>query len=402
MPECVELQSGWGLWVSGPARVLVERGSVYASGYTVEAGGEALVRGTRGFTFYAREGSRLCVHLGAGGAYRVVQEGFSVVEAWSRLVEDLRGRGVRRVVVAGPVESGKSTLTAWLRNGLELCVVEADVGQNELGLPGMVAYAPWTGRALVLQDVEPAGGFFVGHVSAEKAGFLVVSAAVRAARACGRGFVVDTDGYVRGRGALYKAALAETVEADAVVVLGESNESGELSRLLTARGLEVVRAPSPGLLRERSRVDRRSFRQRLYAALFSRSRSLVLDASLVGNVCPYTVAGDAVAYSCGSTVFVESQRRPEAGVWLRPGWARGLLAGLHLPSGVDEPALVEQFSPQRGRLVVRVREGAALEPGSVRGVTLGWIRLGDNFVEEEHLDPGVYPEAAAKTRRRRR
>lgn len=400
MPECVDLQSGEGLWVSGPARVAVEKGSVYASGYTVEAGGEALVRGTRGFTFYAREASRLCVHLGAGGSYRVVREGFSIVEAWSRLVEDLRSRGARRIVVVGPVESGKSTLTAWLRNGLELCVVEADVGQNELGLPGMVAYAPWTGRALVLQDVEPAGGFFVGHVSAEKAGFLTISATVRASRACSGGFVVDTDGYVRGRGALYKAALAESVGADVVVVLG-GQEAGELARLLAVRGLEVVHAPSPELKRGRSRVDRRSFRQRLYAALFSKSRSLVLDTSLVANICPYTVAIDNVLYSCDSLLIVEAQRRPDEGVWLRPNWARGLLAGLHLASGLDEPALVEQLNLARGRLVVRVREDASLEPGSIRGVTLGWVRLGDNFVEEEHLDPGVYPEAVVKTRRRR-
>jgi len=86
---------------------------------------------------------------------------------------------------------------------------------------------------------------------------------------------------------------------------------------------------------------------------------------------------------------------------LRPNWARGLLAGLHLASGLDEPALVEQLNLARGRLVVRVREDASLEPGSIRGVTLGWVRLGDNFVEEEHLDPGVYPEAVVKTRRRR-
>ncbi|KSW11873.1 hypothetical protein CF15_03475 [Pyrodictium occultum] len=400
MPGCFDVARGSGLWVSGPARVAVERGSVYASGYTLEADGEALVRGTRGFTFYAIEDSRLCVHAGAGATARLVREGFETVEAWNRLVEELASRGFRRLVVAGPPDSGKSTLTAWLRNRLELCVVEADVGQNELGLPGMVAYAPWSGRALVLQDLEPAGAFFVGHVSAEKAGPLLVSAAARAARACSGGLVADTDGFIQGRGAFQKAAVAEAVGAEAAVVLGSGPGAEQLSRLLAGRGLEVFRAPSPGLLRERSRVDRRSFRQRLYAALFARGRSLVLDTRLVGNLCPYQEAAGQIVYTCGSLAVVESQRRAGPGAWVRPGWARGLLAGLSLRSGVDEPALVEQLSPQRGRLVVRVPEASRALREEVLGVTLGWVRLGEGFREEEHLEPGFYPEATAKTRRR--
>ncbi|ABM80006.1 Clp1/GlmU family protein [Hyperthermus butylicus] len=392
---CVELAPGEGLWVSGPARVEVSSGELLASGYTIAAGGEALVRGVRGFTFYATTASRVCVSLGAGASMNRVSEGYDVALSWLKLGEELARSGVHRVLVVGPVESGKSTLTAWLRNILGACVVEADVGQNELGTPAMVSYAPFDGAKLVLEDAGAVGGFFVGHVSAERAAELVVAATARAAMRCGgQRIVVDTDGYVQGRGVVYKAALAETLNVDVVISLDQG-----LAKALRARGLEVVEAPQPRLRRERSRHDRRVFRQRLYTRLFAEARTLVLRDVDIVNLCNYSVEGDNVIYDCAGKLIVESRRKPQQGFWLRPGWARGLLAGLHTRDG-DVLAFVESFNPVEPRLVVKV--GRDIEPNAVHGVTLGWVRLGDNYVEQEHLPVDVYPLAVLRSKQVRR
>jgi len=393
--ECVDVPTRRGLWVSGPARVVVERGSLLGTGFVLDAGAEILVRGGRGSSLYALEDSRICLGLGAGGSYRLVGEGFELVEEWRRVLEELRSKGSRRVVVVGGVESGKSTLSAWAYNVLGLCVIESDVGQNELGTPAMVSFAePGAGQVISLQDLVPSGGFFVGHVSAEKVIDLVIAASLRAARRCNT-YVMDTDGFVESRGAIYKRALVEALEPDAVVVLGHKRLSEELRGL----GVDVIPAPRvpEELARLRSRGDRRAYRQRLYASLFTGSKPVVLRGVSIEHLCPYTIGENQVIYTCGRRAFIESRyRAPPPAQWLRPGWAKGLLAGLRI-SGGDVLALVEDIDLAREKIVVRPARQAGNALGGVDSVILGWIRLREDL-SEEHYQPSWYPEALVQRR----
>jgi len=386
--------------VAGPARLCVDEGELLAAGFTLGPGEEVLVRATRGFTFYAHRGqARVCVVQGSGAGLRVVEEGFRETLEWLRLGEDLRDRGVRRVVIVGPVEAGKSTLTVFLANMLGLGIVETDVGQNETGLPAFVTYAsPPPRPVLSLEELGLSGALFVGHVSAERVMWGVVVAAAIAARRL-ESFVADTDGFVDGVGVMYKAWLAESMEPDVVVSLAAPRG---LVAALRGRGLEVVEAPRAPLPRWRSRGDRRSFRARLWAKLFHSPVRLVLEDVPLEPLCNYTRSDGAeeVVYLCGRELIVESARRPSdlQARWARPGWARGLLAGMRLADGSDVPAVVENLDAARGRVIVR----AAWRPGSeVRGLRLGWIRLGENF-EEEHLPVEPFPAAVVHGRGSRR
>ena len=389
---CVDLPAGRGLWVAGPARVSVERGRLLAAGFELGEGEEVVVRATRGFTFYPLGGAaRVCVAAGSGGGYRVVGEGFRETLEWLRLGERLRGSGVGRVAVVGPVEAGKSTLTVFLANMLGVGVVETDVGQNEMGLPACVSYSENPGAPfLSMEELPRPSCVFVGHVSAEKAATGIVAAAAEAASRLGR-FVADTDGFVDGLGLVYKPWLVEAMGVDAVVAVGAPRQ---LAAALRGRGLTVYEAPRAPLPRWRSRLDRRSYRSRLWARLFSSPVTLVLRGASVEPLCGLEeTAEDGAVYSCGRVVLVESRRRPEGppgARWLRPGWARGLVAGLRVSGGGDVPALVETLEPGGRRVVVR----AAWRPGGeVVGLRLGWIRLSENY-EETHLPLEPYPLAA--------
>ena len=398
---CYRVERGQGLWVAGPARVAVEEGCVLGSGRSLCSGEEALVRGARGYTFYAVEGAaRLCVHGGSSSEARVVSRGLETVEGWLRLLDELEAVNAGRIAVVGPPESGKSTFTAWAANRLGLGIVEADVGQNELGLPACVSYAPPPGGGLlVLQDLQGSpsvGCVFVGHVSAERVADLVVAAVLEAGRRLqGKGFVVDTDGFVYGRGAAYKAALATALQPDAVVVLG----SPWLATQLRGRGLTVYEAPPPPLPRERSRADRRAFRSRQWARLFAASKPAPLEGVQLLGLCPHALDGEDVVYRCPGTGELREARHSRRG--LRPGWEKGLLAALLSPSG-DRLLLVERLDPKTGRVVARVAGGPAFPRGT--GLALGWVKLHTPGFEEEHLPPlpsGSLPPGRGGGRRSR-
>ncbi len=384
--SCVALEAGEGLWVAGPARVEVVEGCVAVVGFEACRGDALVVGGTRGATFTASGGkARVCIVAGSGAAYTRVSSG-RVFEAWSRLVEKLEAEGASRIVVVGGMETGKSTLATWLHNVLGLGVVEADVGQNELGLPACVAYSSDPRRAVALSDLEPGGCLFVGHVSAEKVMDLVVSAAAAAARRLPGGFVVDTDGFVAGRGVYYKAALAAALEADAVIVMGSAPA---LSAALRAVGLRVYEAPAPELPRERSRVDRRNFRQRMWSRLFSDAETVVLDEVPILGLCPASRDGDAIVYHCPRATLTVAAR----GGSLRPGWEKGLLAAI-AAGGTHIPALIERIvDPLDGRVVVR----ASKKPASAAGLILGWVLVHSDY-SEEHLPPGLHPETMLQRR----
>ena len=386
---CIKLRGGEGVWVAGPARVRVEEGEVLATGFRLR--GEALVRATRGASFYAAgQGARLCISLGSGAAAERIEGGWEVVEAWLGLVEELGRSGARRVVLLGGVESGKSTMAAWLHNSLGLGVVEADVGQNELGTPGCVSYTPGSGDpVLSLQDLEPEACFFAGHVSADRVlGAVTGYAAAAAGRLREKGFVIDTDGYVEPRGVYQKAALAEAVGADAVIVLGDPG----LARRLRSLGLPVREAPGVGgLARRRSRLDRRAYRARLWARLFADAKPTVLTGVEILGLAPWSTGGDGTpVYSCGGR-----ETRP------RRRWEQGLLAAATGPGRRgDTLVVVESIDPAEARAVVRPARGASLEGAAA--LKLGWVRLSQNY-EEEHLPTLPHPcaeEARGRAARR--
>jgi polynucleotide 5'-hydroxyl-kinase GRC3/NOL9 len=402
--ECSSIAKGEGLWVAGPVRVEVSSGTVLASGFELASGESVIVKDTRGFTFYALEDSRICVVAGHGARWELVREGFQQTVAWQGIVEKVAEKGYSRIAIVGPVESGKSTLTAWLYNATGLCAIESDVGQNELGTPAAVSLAYGGKRVLTLQDLEPDLVFFVGHVSAAKVADLVVAGAVRAARRC-QGFVVDTDGFVSGRGLYYKRSLVEALEADLVIAMEPLDPAP-----FSATSADVIRAPRPPLARERSRVDRRSFRQRAYASMFAPSPPTPLAPSRFVGLCELVELGEelrgkAVAYRCEDGLYLERLgagyvKAPEGVRVLPHRWWKGLLVGLKLSDGREELAVIERASFHEGVVVVRMRKGSTVEPKSVEAVMLGWVKLNENY-EEELLDPGTHPSAIMKGSGRR-
>ena len=110
-------------------------------------------------------------------------------------------------LLLGGVDVGKTTFTRLLANRLVAAghapaILDADLGQSEIGPPACVGLAFCDAPVLALSDLKPHALAFVG--SASPPGYLLehVAAMRRLADlAANRPLIVDTSGYLRGAGA---------------------------------------------------------------------------------------------------------------------------------------------------------------------------------------------------------
>jgi len=176
-------------------------------------------------------------------------------EPWCLALDEVAGaRGT--VLVLGDLDVGK---TAFIRSaanralaaGRRVIILDADLGQSEIGPPTCLGWASPMQPVDALSDLRPAGLAFVGSTS-PRGRLAEYVAAVCSAR---RGIIaaepdvvlVDTMGFVHGPGALRLRHLEMQVLCpDRVVVLERAGECEAVARFAhVAMKAEVLRVPVP-------------------------------------------------------------------------------------------------------------------------------------------------------------
>eukprot|EP00249_Psilotum_nudum_P004229 c17772_g1_i1 orf=166-1518(+) len=183
-----------------------------------------------------------------------------------------------RVIVVGPIDSGKSSLTRMLlgwaaRQGWKPTFVDLDIGQGSITIPGTLAATP------IEMPIDPVEGiplevplvYFYGHTTPsvnadlyrvlvkELARTLEVQFAGNAdARAAG--MVVNTMGWVEGVGYELLLHAIEAFNADVILVLGQEKLYSMLrDKFKTKSGVDIVKLhKSGGVVARNSK-----FRQRM-------------------------------------------------------------------------------------------------------------------------------------------
>jgi polynucleotide 5'-hydroxyl-kinase GRC3/NOL9 len=185
----------------------------------------------------------------------------------------------RLTLLLGGVDTGKTSLATFLANGLlargfRVGVVDADLGQSEIGPPTTIGLGRVTRALARLGDADVAALSFVGATSPR--GFVrsTVTATRRMAeRAFARGWervVVDTCGLVEGSlGRILKQRKIERLDPDLVICLARGDECEPiLGRYAGQPGPEILRLPVGEHARGRSVVERRRHRQIAFDAYF--------------------------------------------------------------------------------------------------------------------------------------
>jgi len=203
-----------------------------------------------------------------------------------------RAADARVMLVIGETDAGKTSFTtflagALLERGASVGVVDADLGQSDIGPPTTVGLGRLRLPVERLEDAEVVGLYFVGSTSPQ--GHLLPTVAGTRAmvqKALRLGFdrvIVDTSGLVQGElGRLLKQHKIDVVEPDLVLVLQRNGECEHILRPYAAGDRPTVLRLAPaGAGRRRSQEERRQHRERSLQAYLAGGRPVSLDLGRV-------------------------------------------------------------------------------------------------------------------------
>ena len=241
------------------------------------------------------------------------------------------------MLLLGESDTGKTTLvtslaSALLEEGGSIAIVDADLGQSEIGPPTTVGLGRPRAPLERLGDAEIAGLYFVGATSPrDHVAETVLGTRRMTDRALGLGVdrvIVDTSGLVHGElGRALKQAKIELVAPDLILCLQRDGECEPILRPYAGnRQPTIVRLGPAPAARRRPTEERRQYRARAMAAYFAGARPATLDLGRVVLRAPALYAGpplslhetEALATLLGDAVVWAERRGRELAV-VTPG-----------------------------------------------------------------------------------
>lgn len=200
---------------------------------------------------------------------------------WEETISVIVQSGIKsRTLLLGGADVGKTTFTRLLVNALtatgqRVAIVDADLGQSEIGPPACVGLAFSDGQQNSLSELSPHALMFVGSTSPP--GFLLehASAIRRLADMAGdMPLIVDTSGFLYGSGARRLNQITFDLLAPThVVALQRKDElEGILAPIQRRDGVHIHRPTIPAVIGKKPSAFRTQRRAMRFAAYFEGAR----------------------------------------------------------------------------------------------------------------------------------
>jgi len=260
----ISAEAGRTLLIIGPASFELRGGEASVLGAPLDSGRRVVVRGKQ-TAVEIRSSAAVRVWLGEDGGVEEVG-GSTIPLSWREAASAVGELEEGTAVVIGGGDAGKTTLCTFLANSLlsegrRVAVVDADIGQTDLGPPTTMAAADFTRHAVNLSEVEPSERVFIGLTSPGRVkGKVILGVKRLVARHAGHGklVIVNTDGWVKGSEAVkYKVQMLNELKPEIALGIGSDDDT---SQILQAGNLTALLAGSPDIIKERTQVDRRQLR----------------------------------------------------------------------------------------------------------------------------------------------
>ncbi|MFB6290635.1 MAG: Clp1/GlmU family protein [Candidatus Bipolaricaulia bacterium] len=172
-----------------------------------------------------------------------------------------------RIMVLGGMDTGKTTLIRALNDNLEGLVLDGDLGQPEIGPPGLVSLGSYRSG---MED-----GYFVGSFTPRGNLVQVMTGIAKLLTRDTKRVLLDTDGWIEGEAArVYKGELINLVDPDVLILLQREDELEKFSTYLTGGKIIPLKAQEK---EEKTRGERAASRIRKFKYYFSRSSRIKKD-----------------------------------------------------------------------------------------------------------------------------
>ncbi len=255
--------------IDGPSDVRVVSGKVSVFGADLPDGFQFSVALGKRIPATALEQSSVELRMDEGSSYSLLSED-PIPESWKEVAGEIVGSGMSKVMVIGESDVGKSSFCLYLSNlaaarGKKTGVIDADIGQADIGPPGTVGLALLSDQRVSLRGVPPLRLSFVGAKNPSSA----ILPLLRSIRRMRKGalkiqpdlLVINTDGWISGDVAAYlKYVTAEIFEVQVVVAIKKQEELDELIGALDDYKIMSIRTPEKVLARDRE-IRRETRRQ---------------------------------------------------------------------------------------------------------------------------------------------
>ncbi|AET33707.1 Clp1/GlmU family protein [Pyrobaculum ferrireducens] len=274
-----------------------------------------------------------------GPAKMRIESGELVLVRGAAVPPDWRMELEGTAALLGPTDSGKSSLSTYLlnihvRRGRRVCVVDADVGQADIGPPGFVAYSCTSAPVPHVSELEPHDAYYIGATNIQGMEDLFVAGVVRLLRKAAAQYphliIVNTPGWATGRGLQMLKALADAVEPT-VVNIGEQILPG---RVVTKPRHLLPRGPQ-----ERRELRNLAYRRHIKLAAKLQIEPQKITNCRVGNAveCPWG------RYTPGDVPEPQKKGREYT---VPPHYLRNLLVALYRGGRLAGYGVVERLDPR--------------------------------------------------------
>ncbi|WP_456326738.1 Clp1/GlmU family protein [Palaeococcus sp. (in: euryarchaeotes)] len=214
-----------------------------------------------------------------------------VPEDRANIIESIKTKKPRIIFVMGDVDTGKSTLVAYLANNLlhefKIAIIDADIGQKSILPPATISLAFPERRFGSFSELTPKKSYFIGSTTPNQffgeavVGLKrLVDLALRRAEIV----VVDLTGYVRGAGEELKRLKIEAIHPDMILAL---QREGELENILAPfkDRIEIINAEISEKVKRYDLKQRKKIRQEKWEKYFENSKIYTI------NLNDYRISG---------------------------------------------------------------------------------------------------------------
>lgn len=164
--------------------------------------------------------------------------------------------GHERIIVVGRMDTGKSTLIKNMADHMDAYILDADIGQNDIGPPSVISIGERIdGRYRAID------GYFCGSTSPSRHFMQMIAGVSRLVQSCGkRKVLINTTGLATGAiGRTLKTEKINATGADLIIGLETGNELNYLYAFAHAGSEVVMFRPHPQVT-SRSKAQRTAIR----------------------------------------------------------------------------------------------------------------------------------------------